>query len=123
MGLTHLGKLLVVTKEGFHPTPCQQSTESIRHGPKPGSHEAEAFTKLESEAKAKALTLINLEAEAEALDYEAEARLFVLNSKWNRYSSYQTPSLTYDLYFTKTREFHENFESQPLPDVNLNQED
>ena len=36
----------------------------IRHGPKPGSHEAEAeaFTKLEAEAEA--LTLINLEAEA-----------------------------------------------------------
>ncbi len=33
-----------------------------RHGPKPGSHEAEAFTKLEAEAEA--LTLINLEAEA-----------------------------------------------------------
>ncbi len=34
----------------------------VRHGPKPGSHEAEAeaFTKLEAEA----LTLINLEAEA-----------------------------------------------------------
>ena len=36
---------------------------SIRHGPKPDSHEAEAFTKLEAEA----LTLINLEAEAKAL--------------------------------------------------------
>ncbi len=33
-----------------------------RHGPKPDSHEAEAFTNLEAEAEA--LTLINLEAEA-----------------------------------------------------------
>ncbi len=31
-----------------------------RHGPKPDSHEAEAFTKLEAET----LTFINLEAEA-----------------------------------------------------------
>ena len=34
-----------------------------RHGPKPGCHEAEAFTILEAEAS----TLFNLEAEAEAL--------------------------------------------------------
>ena len=44
---------------------------TFRHGPKLGSHEAEAFTKLEAEAKA--FTHINLEA-------EAEARLYVLHS-------------------------------------------
>ncbi len=48
------------------PTGTVLSAVLGRHGPKPGSHEAEAktkaFTKLEAEAEA--LTLINLEAEA-----------------------------------------------------------
>ncbi len=49
--------------------PCISADISVltRHGPKPGSHEAEAeaFTILEAEAEAS--TLFNLEAEAEAL--------------------------------------------------------
>ena len=40
-----------------------------RHGPKPGCHEAEAFSMLEAEA----LTHFSLEAEAEIEEAKAEA--------------------------------------------------
>ena len=39
----------------------------IRHGPKPGCQEAEAFSILGAKAEAKALTVFKSEAEAEAL--------------------------------------------------------
>ncbi len=52
-----------------------------RRGPKPGCHEAEAFTTLE--AKAEALTLVNLEAEAEALVTKPKpGNLYSTNVSW-----------------------------------------